>query len=160
MSTALMSFIYALHGQSMQLSSPHSVQQNNTYEKRSESVVRLIQQATSTCARSGSQVAAVINLRLIHIHSDGERDCCCTSDDHGVLGGLRHGAAIGYWPCVAAPGSRRLWWRRCHTVPPAVVPSAAEGGTLVRHEQLKWWLPAAPMIYERIFTLFASIYNI
>jgi len=77
-----------------------------------------------------------------------------------VASGTARPLATAYWPCVAAPGSRRLWWRRCHTVPPAVVPSAAEGGTLVRHEQLKWWLPAAPMIYERIFTLFASIYNI
>jgi hypothetical protein len=34
------------------------------------------------------------------------------------------------------------------TVPPTNVPPAAGSRALVRHQQLKWWMPTAPMIDE------------
>jgi hypothetical protein len=84
--------------------------------------------------------------------TDGERDyCSCAGDattgDPGVRGHLRRRSAVERRSVVAGRGDHLR--RRCSAVPPANVPAAAGGWTLVRHQQLEWWMSTAPMIYER-----------
>ena len=84
-------------------------------------------------------------------HGDGESDCRCASDTpahHGALGHLRCVKAVGQ-RCVGSGGQGGRLRRRCHAVPPANVPPAAGSRALVRHQQLKWWMPTAPVIDER-----------
>ena len=91
------------------------------------------------------------NRKFFGTYIDGERDCCSragdATGDPGVLGHLRRSAAVERRSVVACRRGR-LRRRRC-AVPPANIPAAAGGGALVRHQQLKWWMSTAPMIYER-----------
>ena len=84
-----------------------------------------------------------LNHRRLHETLAGD-----TPDHNGALGHLRLGKAVGRRCVGAGQGDDRLR-RGFHAVPPANVRVAAEGGALVRHQQLKWWMPTPPMIYRR-----------
>ena len=93
-------------------------------------------------------------------HGDGESDCRCAGDTpahHGALGHLRCVKAVGQ-RCVGSGGQGgRLRRRWCHAVPPANVPPAAGSRALVRHQQLKWWMPTAPVIDMKHYGNFSKL---